>query len=219
MHFRRRSNPAFAPAHLTQGMRRDIPAPDGWPHAVVPLLHLWRPLISVVPGGDQPFVIRAVRFVGQIRTAGIPAGFLWFPWHCRLHSKRAAGVSARGPHPDFSNVNDMSIVCKISYGNTSFLIGGDAEWDAEHDLVDAGLDLSADVLRVNHHGSNTSSTYIFLRAVMPTYAIISSGVQNQYGHPMEETLSRLQDVGAIIMRTDQRGTIKCVSDGNSIDVN
>ena len=107
MHFRCRSNSALAPTHLAQGMRRDIPAPDGWPHAVVPLLHFWRPLISVVPGGDQPFVIRAVRFVGEIRTAGIPAGFLWFPWHCRLHSKRAAGVSARGPHPDFSMIHYM----------------------------------------------------------------------------------------------------------------
>lgn len=107
MHFRCRSNPALAPTHLTQGMCRDIPAPDGWPRAVVPLLHFWRPLISVVPGGDQPFVIRAVRFVGQIRTAGIPAGFLWFPWHCRLHSKRAPGVSARGPQPDFSMIHYM----------------------------------------------------------------------------------------------------------------
>lgn len=107
MHFRRRSNPTLAPAYFAQGMRCDIPAPDGWPHAVVPLLHFWRPLISVVPGGDQPLVIRAVRFVGQIRTAGIPAGFLWFPWHCRLDSKRAAGVSARGPHPDFSMIHYM----------------------------------------------------------------------------------------------------------------
>ena len=107
MNFRRRSNPGLTPAHFAQGMRRDIPAPDGWPHAVVPLFRFWRPLISVVPGGDQPFVIRAVRFVGEIRTAGIPAGFLWFPWHCRLHSKRAAGVSARDPHPDFSMIHYM----------------------------------------------------------------------------------------------------------------
>ena len=128
----------------------------------------------------------------------------------------SARVDILGPLRHYDNMNDMSIVCKISYGNTAFLIGGDAEWDAEHDLVDSGLDLSADVLRVNHHGSNTSSTYVFLRAVMPTYAIVSSGEQNQYGHPTEEALSRLQDVGAIIMRTDQLGTIKCVSDGKAI---
>ena len=68
MHFSRWRNPALAPAHLAQRMRRDIPAPDGWPHAVVPVFHLWRPLISVVPGGDQPLMLRAVRFIGQGRA-------------------------------------------------------------------------------------------------------------------------------------------------------
>ena len=107
MHFRCRSDPTLAPAHFAQGMRHDIPAPDGWPHAVVPLLHFWCPLISVVPGGDQPFMLRAERFIGQGRAARIPTRFPWFPGHSHLHSKRAAGISARGPHPDLSMIHYM----------------------------------------------------------------------------------------------------------------
>lgn len=127
-----------------------------------------------------------------------------------------AFVEILGPVRYYENYNDMSIICKISYGETSFLFGGDAEWDAEHDLVDSGADLSADVLRVNHHGSNSSSTFVFLRAIMPTYAIISVGADNPYGHPAEETLARLGDVGAVVMRTDEMGTIECESDGKCL---
>lgn len=86
-------------------------------------------------------------------------------------------------------------------------------------LVESGVDLSADVLRVNYHGSETSTSYVFLRAVMPSYAIISVGANNSYGHPSDEVLSRLEDAGAIVMRTDQLGTIKCVSDGKNMAFN
>lgn len=128
----------------------------------------------------------------------------------------SARVDILGPIRFHEDQNDNSIVCKITYGQTRFLFGGDAGWDAEHDLVDSQTDLSADVLKVNHHGSNTSSTYVFLRAVMPRYAVISAGTDNAYGHPNEETLDRLRDVGAEILRTDELGTIECVSDGRNI---
>ena len=131
----------------------------------------------------------------------------------------SAYVEILGPVRYYESYNDMSIVCKITYGEATFLFGGDAEWDAEHDLVESGADLSADVLRVNHHGSNSSSTYVFLRAVMPSYAIISVGADNPYGHPAEETLARLGDVGAVVMRTDEMGTIECTSDGSNIIFN
>ena len=121
-----------------------------------------------------------------------------------------------GPLKTYSNTNDLSVICKVTYGQTSFLFGGDAEWEAEHDLVESGADLHADVLKVNHHGSETSSSYVFLRAVTPAYAIISVGANNSYGQPSEEVLSRLGDAGAIIMRTDQLGTIVCRSDGENI---
>ena len=131
----------------------------------------------------------------------------------------SAKVEILAPLRNYENINDMSIVAKVVYGDTSFMFTGDIEWDAEHDLIDADADLSADVLKVPHHGSDTSSSYVFLRAVMPSYAVISVGKGNAYGHPVEDTLSRLKDVGAEVIRTDELGTIICDSDGHSITFN
>ena len=128
----------------------------------------------------------------------------------------SATVEILGPLWYHNELNDMSLIIKITYGNTSFLITGDAEWEAEHDLLDAGVDISADVLHVGHHGSSTSTSYQFLRAVAPTYGIISVGADNSYGHPTEETLSRLADAGMVVLRTDQLGTIVCYSDGTEL---
>lgn len=127
-----------------------------------------------------------------------------------------ATVEILGPLWYHNNLNDLSLIVKVIYGNTSLLITGDAEWEAEHDLLDAGIDVSADVLRVGHHGSNTSTSYQFLRAVAPTYAVISVGADNTYGHPDEETLSKLDDADVTVFRTDQLGTITCESDGIEI---
>lgn len=131
----------------------------------------------------------------------------------------SARVDILGPLRFYENNNDKSIVCRITHGGNTFLFGGDAEWTAEHDLVDSGVDLSADVLKVNHHGSDTSTSYVFLRAVMPKYAVISVGKSNAYGHPSEAVLSRLRDAGAEVFRTDELGSIECISDGTSITFN
>lgn len=82
--------------------------------------------------------------------------------------------------------------------------------------MDAGVDLRADVLKVPHHGSNSSSSYVFLRAVDPKYAIISVGKDNTYGHPDEEVLGRLRNLGAQVYRTDEMGKIRCRTDGKRI---
>ena len=128
----------------------------------------------------------------------------------------SATVQFLSPARQYEDTNDTSIVVKITYGNTSFLFAGDAEWDPEHDMVESGFDLSSTLLKVGHHGSNTSSSYVFLREIMPQYAVISVGAGNSYGHPSEETLSRLRDVGAKVYRTDLQGNIICYSDGNSL---
>lgn len=127
-----------------------------------------------------------------------------------------ASVEFLAPVHAYENVNDLSLVVRIEYGETSFLFTGDAEGDSEHDMVDLGVDLSADVLKVAHHGSDTSSSYVFLREVMPNYAVISVGAGNAYDHPSLDTLSRLRDVGAVVYRMDQQGTILCKSDGEEI---
>lgn len=113
--------------------------------------------------------------------------------------------------------NNGSIVAKICYGQTSFLFTGDAERKEEQELLDAGFDLSATVLKVGHHGSKNSTTYPFLRAVMPKYAVISVG-DNSYGHPTEAALSRLRDADSTVLRTDLDGDIIIKSDGTAVTV-
>lgn len=127
-----------------------------------------------------------------------------------------AQVQFLSPVQEYDNMNDNSLVIRIVHGQNTFLFAGDAEWDAEHDMVSSGIDLSATVLKVGHHGSSTSSSYMFLREVMPQYAVISCGKDNSYGHPSADVLSRLRNVGAIVYRTDLQGDITCVSDGTSV---
>lgn len=128
----------------------------------------------------------------------------------------SAQVEILGPLKDYDDTNDTSIVLSVDYGQTSFLFTGDMESAAETDLVEAGVDLSATVLKVGHHGSASSTSYRFLREVMPDYAVIPVGKNNSYGHPTETVLSRLEDADVTIYRTDLHGTIIAESDGTTI---
>jgi beta-lactamase superfamily II metal-dependent hydrolase len=115
------------------------------------------------------------------------------------------------------DANTYSIVLKVEYGNNSFLLTGDAETVNESAMIAAGEDLSADVLKVGHHGSSSSSSQAFMDAVNPTYAIISVGpAPNEYGHPTSATLDRLYSNGIQVFRTDLQGTIIATSDGQTI---
>lgn len=114
------------------------------------------------------------------------------------------------------DLNNWSIALKLTYGDTSFLFTGDAESDAEKDIVDNGIDISADVFKVGHHGSDTSNSDYLLDAVKPSYSVISCGRDNSYGHPNKNALNRLQAHGTQIFRTDGQGTIVASTDGNTI---
>lgn len=115
-----------------------------------------------------------------------------------------------------SDTNDTSIVLKVTYGKTSFVFAGDAERDAEQAILNRGTDISATVLKVGHHGSDTSTSYLWLREVMPDYAVISVGKGNSYGHPTDDTLSRLRDADVKTYRTDLNGDITFTSDGTKV---
>ena len=129
----------------------------------------------------------------------------------------SSSVQILGPvNEDGADINNTSIVLKITYGDTAFLFTGDAEREEEQEILSCHYDLKADVLKVGHHGSKNSTTYPFLREVMPEYAVISVGRDNSYGHPTEEALSRLQDAGATILRTDLLGDIIITSDGHEV---
>lgn len=127
-----------------------------------------------------------------------------------------AQVTVLGPRKEYEDTNNTSIVLRVEYGETSFLFTGDMESSAEADLLEAGCNLDATVLKVGHHGSSTSSSYVFLREVMPQYAVISVGKDNSYGHPHEEVMSRLYDARITVYRTDEQGTVVAFSDGETV---
>ncbi|MCD8090695.1 MAG: MBL fold metallo-hydrolase [Clostridiales bacterium] len=112
--------------------------------------------------------------------------------------------------------NEYSLVIKLTYGENTFLFTGDAGSQSEYNMIDRGFDLSADVLKVGHHGSAYSTTREFLDEVKPAYAVISCGKDNSYGHPSELTLSRLEGVETYI--TMNSGDITITSDGENIEV-
>ncbi len=129
----------------------------------------------------------------------------------------SATVTVLGPTQSYDETNDTSIVLRISYGSLSFLFTGDMERAAEEDLLDAGASLQSTVLKVGHHGSDSSTSYRFLREVAPRYAVISVGSDNSYGHPTETVLSRLRDADVTLYRTDLQGDIICTSsDGRTL---
>lgn len=113
------------------------------------------------------------------------------------------------------NVHEASVVLKLTFASSTALLMADAEAPRERELLASGVDLHAEILKVGHHGSKTSTAEVFLRAVHPRLAAISVGTRNRYGHPAQEVLDRLEAAGAEIFRTDRDGTITFVSDGRS----
>ena len=126
-----------------------------------------------------------------------------------------AEVMVLACNPD-KDTNNTSIVLRIDHGENSFLFTGDAEMEVEKEILEDGYNVDVDVLKVGHHGSDSSSSYQFLKAVTPSYSVISCGVGNSYGHPHEEPMSRLRDVETKVFRTDMQGTIICYSDGENL---
>ena len=117
---------------------------------------------------------------------------------------------------DTKDTNNTSIVLRIVYGQTSFLFTGDAEKAVEDVLIDSNFPLKSTVLKVGHHGSDSSSSYQFLREVMPEYSVICVGKGNSYGHPTNDVLSRLRDADVTLYRTDMHGDVICTSDGKTV---
>ena len=122
------------------------------------------------------------------------------------------------PNSDkYYETNEYSIVCKLVYKDRSFLFTGDAEGVSEKEMVDKGLDLSADVLKVGHHGGRTSSSEEFLDHVAPKLAVISVAAENDYGHPHQETIDRFKERNISVMKTSESGTIIISTDGQNIN--
>jgi competence protein ComEC len=118
----------------------------------------------------------------------------------------------------YEDINNYSIVMQVVYGNITFLFMGDAGLDSETDMLSKGYSLNSDVIKIGHHGSSSSTSDKLLKAVNPRYAVISSGQDNDYGHPHKETLSKLNSAGVIIYRTDLNGDITFSANGTNLIV-
>lgn len=116
----------------------------------------------------------------------------------------------------YENLNNYSIVTKITHGDTVFLFMGDAEELSEQEILSRGYDVHCDVLKVGHHGSTSSSSSQFLAQASPKIAVISCGKGNEYGHPHPETITKYNQIACIVLRTDKKGTIIVTSDGKNI---
>lgn len=132
-------------------------------------------------------------------------------------------VELLGPVSDHSqdadDLNNTSVVVKVTYGEVSFLFTGDAETESEYEMLDRDAEkLNVNILKVGHHGSSTSSCASFLKAASPEVAIVSAGLYNEYGHPHAEVISRLHAIGASLYRTDKHGSVVVYTDGQTYSI-
>lgn len=142
------------------------------------------------------------------------------------HEPRTGEIFSIGPmeinvvHPAniTGKANEESLSAKFTYGSVSFLFTGDADKQAELQMIDSGMDLHADILQLGHHGSNTSTDTSFLTAVNPDIAIYSAGLDNDYGHPHQEVVTRVQQAGIKLYGTDVHGTILIQTNGKQYTI-
>lgn len=127
-------------------------------------------------------------------------------------------IEILSPDIEYDELNNNSIVLKLTYNDISFLFTGDAEELAEYNILNSGYNVSSNVLKVGHHGSYTSTTSEFLNAVNPQYVVISCGKNNRYEHPHKETLQKLENSNREIFRTDEDGTIIFSTTGKNLEI-
>lgn len=121
------------------------------------------------------------------------------------------------PNSDnYEDANNYSIVIKLTYKENSFLFAGDAEEILENEILNKGYDLKSDLIKIGHHGSSSSTSDKFLKAIEPDYAVICVGKDNSYNHPKKSVMDRLKKYGIKVYRTDEQGSITAISDGKSI---
>jgi len=120
---------------------------------------------------------------------------------------------------DVSNTNNYSIVLKVSFGSIDMIMTGDAETEIEEKILNSGENIDAEILKVGHHGSDTSNSEEFLDAISPNYALISCGIGNKYEHPIKEIMERLEERNIDVYRTDESGTVIMTITSNNVSFN
>lgn len=170
-------------------------------------------LMAKVPDGLLPTTSAYKRLLSAIASSEAKASYAKAGQELTLGK---AVFQVLGPVKTYEDLNNMSLVLRLTYGENSFLFTGDEESKAEKDLLKKNAELKADVLKCGHHGSRTSTSADFLKAVSPKWAVASCGENNDYGHPHQETVKRLLNFGVNFLRTDQSGTVVIGSDGKKL---
>lgn len=134
------------------------------------------------------------------------------------YSFGSAQIEIIHPKNITGDLNNGSIVLRLHYENLIFLFTGDAELNAEQEILERGHDVKADILKIGHHGSNSSTSELFLEKIDPEVAIYSVAIDNSYGHPHPNVIDRLKRRGVDIYGTDLFGTIVLITDGNRYDI-
>jgi len=182
--------------------------------SVINSYEIGRVYMPNAPSNTKTFedVLLAVKNKGLKITAPKPGCYI-------LDDNKGISVQVLAPNSSsYEDLNNYSIVLKIKYKNTSLLLACDAEEILENEILAKGYDVKADVLKIGHHGSSSSTSLQFLKKVSPKYAVISVGQDNKYGHPHAETLEKLNSTGVQILRTDTEGSIVIISDGSKISI-
>lgn len=177
------------------------------------------PVALVALTGDQHATQIYERLLLDIRDKNVKA--LQVRTGTKIPFDPAVKLEVLGPDDALvnqDNTNDGSIVIKLTYGQTSFLLTGDAEFAENLSILRRGADVSSTVLKLGHHGSSTSTDENWLRAVQPQLGIISAGKDNPFGHPHAEVIRALNNLGIPYIRTDEHGTITATSDGSQLHV-
>ncbi len=165
------------------------------------------------------------RFVTALKNKGIRLTaakpgtvYALTPANAAASEKIPPKIEILSPVTDYDDLNNYSVTARLTYGNTAYLFTGDIEKKAENDILESGAEVSADVLKVAHHGSSSSTGEEFFDAVSPEICVIQCGTGNSYGHPHAETMELFKERGAKIYRTDLNGTVTVYSDGEEIIV-
>jgi competence protein ComEC len=166
------------------------------------------------PAPDDPHYLALLRTLPEtVVRRKISRGF-----RQTVAGAELAAVAPLSPAEEISGGNDSSLVFRLSYGSTAFLLTGDIGRGVEEEILAAGIDIRAQVLKAAHHGSDSSSSEAFLAAVRPEYIVVSAGRDNRSRLPHPDALARLEKTGGRVLRTDRDGAVEFRSDGKRLNV-
>ena len=172
-------------------------------------------VMAFMPEGKEPTTNVYRKMLEQLDRKNIP---LDEAEPGKVYTIGTAQLQILAPFVEDSDPNAMSVVTRLTFGDRAFLFTGDAESEVERQILTKGYNVKADVLKAGHHGSRTSTSDPFLRAVAPQYVVITCGTDNSYGHPHDETIRRLNEANVDYYRADICGDVVITTDGETLSV-